>query len=74
MQTTFQVYAAHDGRNHSHDVEGRSYEDAALAFVEEWRPAADAEGEVQIIVRDADSGREQCFRIDLFSGDAEPCG
>jgi hypothetical protein len=74
MQTTFQVYAAHDGRNHSHDVEGQSYEDAALAFVEEWRPAADADSEVQIIVRDANSGREQCFRIDLFSGEAAPCG
>ena len=53
MQTTFQVYAAHDGRNHCHNIEGQSYEDAALAFVEEWRPAADADGEVQIIVREA---------------------
>lgn len=69
----FHVYAAHDGRNHGHTIEGRSYEDAALAYVEEWRPAADADGEVSLIVRDTDSGREQCFRIDLHSGQAEPC-
>lgn len=73
MQTTFQVYAAHDGQNHCHAIEGQSWEDAALAFVEAWHPAADTDGEVQVIVRD-DAGREQCFRIDLSSGDAAPCG
>ena len=29
---------------------------------------------LEVIVEDADSGRRCCYRIDLGSGDAEPCG
>jgi Family of unknown function (DUF5961) len=71
---TFCVFSAHDGRKSGHDVEGRSYEDAALTFVESWHPAIDADGEVSVIVRDAESGREECFRIDVEHGEAAPCG
>ena len=70
----FHVYAAHDGRTHGHTIEGESPEDAAIAFVEAWHPAADADGDVQVFVREEGSGREQCFRIDLSSGDTQPCG
>jgi hypothetical protein len=68
----FTVHAADEARR-SHRVEGASFEDAAIAFVELWSPEPDAEGDVQIIVRDAETGAQHCFRIDLDSGEAAPC-
>jgi hypothetical protein len=38
-----------------------------------WR-SADDDGEISVIVRDLDSGHEHCFRIDLDSGETQPCG
>ena len=49
------------------------FEDAALSYLETSHPPADAEGEVVLIVRDGDTGREQCFRLDLETGRSEPC-
>jgi len=70
----FTAYAAHDGARHCHAAPGaRSFEEAALEFVEAWHPAADAEGEVRVIVLDAETGREQCFTVDVGHGEAEPC-
>lgn len=54
-------------------IEGASFEDAALAYLEACHPPADAEGEVSLIVREEISGAEQCFRIDVETGRAEPC-
>jgi hypothetical protein len=67
----FIVHADHAGGAHS--VEGPSFEAAALAFIDAWHPAADADGDVSVFVTDEDTGRRQCFRIDLASGDAAPC-
>ncbi|MDR7117209.1 DUF5961 family protein [Caulobacter sp. BE254] len=69
---TYRVHAR-DDRSHGHAVEAASFEDAAIAFVEMWRPPVDAGNEVSVIVREADSGLELCYRIDLDSGDAAPC-
>lgn len=69
---TYRVHA-HDDRSHGHAVEAASFEDAAITFVEMWRPPVDAGNEVSVIVREADSGLELCYRIDLDSGDAAPC-
>lgn len=69
----FSVHAADEGHRHGHVVEGRSFEEAAMAFVEIWRPPADADGEVSVVVLDTDGGAQQCFRIDLDSGRAAPC-
>ncbi len=68
------VHAMHDARGHAHEVHGPSFEAAALAFVEDWHPAADDEGDVSLIVRDQQTGREQCFRIDIGTGETAPCG
>ncbi len=62
----------HDGRVRR-SVEGDSFEAAALAYLEECHPPADAEGEVVVIVRDQAGGGEQCFRIEVATGRAEPC-
>ncbi len=54
-------------------IRGSSFEDAALIYLEEFHPQADRAGQVMLIVRQADSGREQCFRIDVVSGRTGPC-
>lgn len=69
----FSVHASHEGREHGRLVEGRSFEEAAIAFVEIWSPAVDADGDVSVIVCDAESGQAHCFTIDVESGQAEPC-
>ena len=71
---TFHVFAAQDGGRHGHDIEGMSFEDAALTFVETFHPPADADGDIDVIVIAADNGRQQCFRVDVGSGEALPCG
>jgi len=53
-------------------IEEGAAETAAMAFLEDWAPSG--EGEAAVIVRELDTGREHCFRIDLDTGDTEPCG
>jgi hypothetical protein len=69
----YTAHAAHEDRHHGHTVEAASFEEAAVAFVEAWHPAVDADGDVSVIVVEADSGHQQCFRVDLDGGDARPC-
>ena len=69
----YRVHARHDDPRRSHLVEGRSFEDAAVACVERWSPPVDARGEVRVLVAD-EHGVELCYRVDLDEGDARPCG
>jgi hypothetical protein len=69
----FIVHAAHEGAHHGHRVEEASFEAAAVAFVERWSPALDADGEVSVVVVDQESGRQHCFRIDADTGESGPC-
>lgn len=70
---TYRVHARDDDRSHGHAVNAASFEEAAVAFVELWRPPVDTDNEVSVIVREAESGVELCYRIDLDGGDATPC-
>jgi len=70
---SYSVHAADEGRGRSHQVQGVSFEEAAFAFVERWAPAPDGDGDVAVIVEDAETGHRHCFRIDLGSGEAAPC-
>lgn len=69
-------FAVHATRPHSpaRVVSEASFEAAAAAFLEDYAPPADHEGDISLIVRDMESGGEHCFRIDLDTGDAAPCG
>ncbi len=69
----FSVHAVHEGAGASHTVEGESFEDAAVNFVETWHPAESADGDVSVIVRDARSGHEHCFLVEVATGAAGPC-
>jgi hypothetical protein len=61
----YSVFACDEGRQRAHDIDGVSYEDAAIGFLEAWHPAADADGEVELMVTDCETGREQCLRIEV---------
>ena len=71
---TFIVHACADGRGAGHRIQGGSFEEAAVAFVEIWRPAVSIDGDIKVIVRDAEDGREHCFLVDVFEGEVAPCG
>lgn len=69
----FSVHAADEVRSRAHLIEGRTFEDAALGFAEEWHAAAGADGDAVLIVEDCQTGEQQCFKVDLGSGEARPC-
>jgi hypothetical protein len=69
----FSVHASEDAPSRAHLVEERSFEAAAMRFCEEQHPYGDLFGEAAVLVEDCETGERQCFRIDLGSGDAEPC-
>lgn len=68
----FTVRALHLHGHHARPIDEPSPEAAAIAYVEDF--AHDAEGDdLSILVRDDETGREQCFRIDLETGETTPC-
>ena len=69
----FSIYAHGDAR-HCRQIEGVDFEDAALAFVRDWGPEPDDDGQVAVIVIDQDTGREQCLCVDMAYERAERCG
>lgn len=73
LQRRFSVHARAEAPNHGHIVEGVSFEDAALHFLEDAHPEADVDDEVQLFVEDCETGERQCFRIDLATGETAPC-
>jgi len=67
----FHVRLAEEGARGGLVVEEESFEAAAVAFLEREAPTA---GETAVvIVCDDETGHERCFRIDLASGETEPC-
>jgi hypothetical protein len=73
MAAPFVVRATDDPRAHAHPVpEADSALEAALLFAERWLAHAEAE-EVSVTVVECETGREQCFRIDLGAHTAGPC-
>lgn len=69
----FSVHAMSEGRHRSEIVYGAGHEDAAVGFIEQHTPPVEADHHVSVIVHDCESGQEHCYRIDLGSGEAEPC-
>ena len=69
----FRVHARHVEAHHARVLEERSFEAAAVAYVEDLHGVGDPP-EISVIVRDLDSGHEHCFRIDLETGETAACG
>lgn len=70
----FSVHARHVDGHHARVLQEASFEAAAVAYVEDFRPPVGDDDEISVIVREVETGHEHCFRIDLASGDAAPCG
>jgi hypothetical protein len=68
----FSVHARHVDHHHARTLSERSFEAAAVAYVEDLHDIG-AETEISVIVRDVASGREHCFLIDIDTGEAAPC-
>jgi len=73
LQRRFSVHGVAEAPERSHLLEGLSFEDAALHFIEDHHPAADADDEVSLLVEDCATGERQCFRVDLETGETAPC-
>ncbi|WP_293904526.1 DUF5961 family protein [Phenylobacterium sp.] len=70
-QRRFSVHGVAEGASRAHIVEGASFEDAALSFVEHQHPVAD--DDVSLYVEDCETGERQCFRVDPETGETAPC-
>lgn len=73
---TARRFYAHDRDGHrqagARIDDAESFHDAAIAYAE--RHPATAVGELSVIVKDCETGEEQCFVVHLDEGEAEPCG
>ena len=70
----FSVYARHVDAHHARFLEEASFEAAAVAYIEVFHPLLADGHEVSVVVREVATGHEHCFRIDVDSGEASPCG
>jgi hypothetical protein len=69
----FFAHASSEGPGRGHLVAGAStFEDAAMRFVED-RLDAEEDGQVKVIVRDAETGEQHCFCVDVGEETAQPC-
>lgn len=72
LQRRFSVHGVEDAPSRAHLVEGVSFEDAALHYLEDQHVEAADDG-VSLLVEDCATGERQCFRVDLATGQTEPC-
>jgi hypothetical protein len=70
LQRRFSVHGVEDAPSRALILEGLSFEDAALHYLEDRHVADD---EVSLLVEDCLTGERQCFRIDLETGETAPC-
>ena len=73
LRRRFSVHGVEEAPSRAHLVEGLSFEDAALHFVEHQHLEPEGGADVSLLVEDCDTGERQCFRIDLATGEAAPC-
>ncbi len=69
----FSVHARHVAHT-ARILEEASFEAAAVAYVEEFHPRMTDDHAMSVVVREVTTGHEHCFRIDLETGEAAPCG
>jgi hypothetical protein len=69
----FYAHASAEGSGRGHLVaDASTFEDAAIRFAED-RLDAEEDGQVRVIVRDAQTGEQHCFCVDVGEETAEPC-
>ena len=73
LQRRFSVHGLAEAPSRGQVIEGVSFEDAALHFVEDHHLESRADDEVSLIVEDCETGERQCFTVDLETGETAPC-
>jgi hypothetical protein len=73
LDRQFSVHARHIDRHHARVISEQSFEAAAVAYCDDFGDGLGDAAEINVVVRDLDSGHEHCFRIDLETGQAGPC-
>ena len=74
-QRRFSVHARHVDSHHARIIQEATFEAAAVAYVEKYSlPVGTGLHELSVVVRELGTGHEHCFKIDLDSGQAAPCG
>ncbi len=72
LQRRFSVHGVDDAPSRAFLIDGLSFEDAALHYLQDRH--VDAAGdEVSLLVEDCATGERQCFRVDLATGETAPC-
>jgi hypothetical protein len=69
----FRVHARHVSVQHAHIVSEGSFEAAAVAYMEDYPHEISATAEISILVQEVASGQEHCFRVDIDTGETQPC-
>jgi hypothetical protein len=73
MPAAFIAFPTDQGRAHAHPApDAETPLEAALLYVERWLPDT-VEGTVSVTVLECETGRQDCFRIDLDDGSAAAC-
>ena len=73
MAVRYLARASAEPRNHAVPTpEADDAVHAAILFAER-HPAVSDDGQIRVTVVDCETGAEQCFRIDIDEGSAEPC-
>jgi hypothetical protein len=70
----YTVRVRHLHGHHARPVDEPNPEAAVAAYLEDFPHDPDEDDAVALIVRDEATGREQCFRVDLATGETAPCG
>ena len=68
----FRVLARHLDGHHARVLRERSFEAAAVAYVEDLHELGD-EPQIRVVVREVASGHEHCFVVDVDTGETAPC-
>jgi Family of unknown function (DUF5961) len=72
LQRPFVVHGEGEAVGRTHLVEGLTFEDAALRFLESHQPLT-GDAEVAVYIEDCETGERQCLRVDLATGETAPC-
>lgn len=70
----FYAYPTEEGPDAGHGVpDAEDHLQAAIGLLEVCGPPADTQGRVSVTVIDCETGRRECFRIELATGRAGAC-
>jgi Family of unknown function (DUF5961) len=69
---TFRVHARHVDAHHARTLKAPTFEAAAVAYVEDLHELPGDSEEINVIVREVESGHEHSFKVYLESGKISP--